>query len=211
MPKRNLIWIFAILTAAAVTLWVTRKEPPGPNRAEPDEFDGVASTYCLIKDRYHRPIDGRELRSGAVNGMVSELDEFSSYISAAKLDAFASRMMGVDRGLGLRLEQADADIRVIGPLPNSPAHKAGIVSGDVIVAVDGDRTAGMTLGEVRDLLKGEFDTGVELTIARAGGWRKAFTLKRDEFAIESIQGLYRDLGQSWVYMPLPADGLAYVR
>ena len=85
MPKRNLIWIVTIIAATLVTVWVTRRRPPQTGRSEPGEFDAVSQTYRLIQDEYYRPIDAPELRQGAVNGMVSVLDEHSTYISPEKL------------------------------------------------------------------------------------------------------------------------------
>jgi len=211
MPKRNLIWITGIIAVALVTLWVTRKEPAPPLPIEGGEFEGVAGTYRLIKQRYYLPIDASELRTGAVNGMVSKLDEFSTYVSPGEQEAFSSRMLGVDRGLGLRLEQANGAIRVIGPLPNSPAHEAGIAGGDLIRAIDGRQLNGIPLTDVEELLKGEFGTSVTLTVERTDGREKTFTLTRDEFPIESVQGLYRELTGQWVYMIEPEAGLGYVR
>ena len=69
-----------------------RQDPPTVGRDQVGEMEGVDETYRLILDRYYRPIDGPRLRRGAVNGMVSTLDAFSSYVPPDKLKAFSSRM-----------------------------------------------------------------------------------------------------------------------
>jgi len=211
MPKRNLIWIAAIIVAAAVVVWVTGR-PPGPaGRAKPGEFDAVADAYCLIKDRYFKATDGAELRSGAVRGMVANLDEFSSYVPPDELEAFSHRIMGMDRGLGLRLESDAGRITVVGPLANSPAHKAGILGGDVLLAIDGRAIDGLSLARVERMLAGPLGREVKLTIQRRAGPRRTLTVTRAEFPIESVQGLSRDPAGKWVYMVRPDDGLVYVR
>ncbi len=211
MPRRNLIWIAAIIAAAVVTMWVTRGNPPQPGRAESEEFAPVGDTYELIQDRYYRPVQGRRLRRGAVNGMVSVLDEWSSYVPADRVKAFESRMMGMRRGIGLRLERADGEIRVIGPLVNSPAHKGGIVGGDVILAVNGEAVVASQLPAVEEALRCDLGETVELTIRRTDAERRMFSLRCEEFRLETVQGLYRDVGGRWVFLIDPAAGLAYVR
>ncbi len=211
VPKRNLIWIVAIVAGGLVTLWVTRENPPQVSRIEPDEFDNVSETYRLIQEEYYRPARSEELRRGAVNGMVSVLDKFSSYVPADKLRAFESRMMGIGRGLGLRLIEEHGRIRVIGPLLNSPAHKAGIFAGDVILAIDGKKLAGLPLGVVKKMLHGPLGTSVKLTIERRHAPPKTFSLRRREFPLESVEGLYRDASGQWVHLVEPDRGLAYIR
>ena len=211
MPKRNLIWILAIIVAAAVIMWVAQRNPPPARQVEPDEFSYVSRTYRLIQDRYYRPIKGERLRQGAVNGMVSQLDEFSSYVSPARLEAFTSRMMGIDRGVGLRLIQTDGRIRVVGPLINSPAHKAGIVGGDFILAIDGVSLEGALLSEAERMLRGPLGAKVELAIERSDGSRRNFSVIRGKFPIQSVRGLYRDRNGQWVYLIAPGENLGYVR
>jgi len=211
MPKRNLIWIVAIVAAAVVTVWITRRYPPDVGRREPGEFMPVSDIYRLIRERYYRPIDGEDLRRGAVGGMVSKLDEFSTYVAPGRMKALGRRMKGVELGLGLRLESVGGVIRVVGPLVNSPAHRAGITGGDVIVAIDGEDVEGLALQEVEELLRGESGRKVELTVERGRGRRKSIPLTLGEFPLESVVGLYRGAGGQWVYLIEPQDALAYVR
>jgi len=211
MPKRNLIWIVAIVAAGVVTVWVTRQYRPQVGHTEPGEFMPVLDTYRLIRERYCGPIDGDDLRRGAVGGMVSKLDEFSTYIPPGHVKAFARRMNGVGQGLGLRLESVQGVIRVIGPLVNSPAHRAGIISGDVIVAIDGQHVEGLALEQVEEMLRGQSGRKVEIIIERGKGRRRSISLTLGEFPLESVVGLYRDAGGRWVYLIEPQDALAYVR
>lgn len=143
--------------------------------------------------------------------MVSILDEYSTYIPPEKLHAFQSRMLGMERGLGLRVAIAEGAVRVIGSLINSPAREVGIVPGDTILTVDGNRIAEMPLREVEEILKGELGTSVVLAVERLDGSRRTFTLTRSEFPLESVEGLYRDFRGQWVYFVDSDRALAYVR
>ena len=211
MPKRNLIWVVAIIAAAAATFWAVRKEPVRSGSRELNDFDDVARAYRLIRNHYFHPIEGAELRGGAVNGMVSKLDEFSSYVSQDRFEAFSHRIMGVDGGLGLRLEKVDQAIRVIGPLVNSPAHKAGVLGGDVILKVDGQAVTGMALTTVEDMLAGPIGAPVAIEVQREDNWRTTISVIRDEFPVESVQSLYRDSSGKWSYIIQSRSGIAYIR
>jgi len=211
MPKKNFIWILAVVAASLVTVWVTRTGSPQPGRNRRSELDGVEDTYRLIKNHYYGSVEPRRLRCGAVSGMVSELDQFSTYVCPEKLGVFSSRIAGMDRGLGLQLEELGGRIRVVGPVVNSPAHKAGIVAGDVVLAIDGKLLAGVGLAEVRKMLEGEVGTRATVTIQRDDGRQKVFKLTREEFPIETLEGLYRDSFGQWVYIIFPRKHLAYVR
>jgi len=208
MPKRNLIWVLAILAGTVALVWVTHLPSP-PGESQNSELRPVADTYDLIRKEYLYPVDREELLRGAAKGMAGALDEHSSYIPPGKQAAFAQRLMGMERGLGLRIRQADGQVIVVGPLVGSPAHQVGIVSGDLLAEIDAKPAAALSLDEVRALLDGEVGTQVHLTIIR-DGWRKNFVVTREEFPVESVTGLYRDRAGAWV-ASVGREGFAYVR
>jgi len=208
MPKRNLIWLAAILAGTLVLVWVSRLPPPagdGPSGA----LRPLGETYNLIEQQYLHPVDRQSLLRGAVRGMVESLDEYSSYVPPGRSAALSQRLMGTERGLGLRIRQVAGQVVVVGPLAGSPAYHAGILSGDLLSEIDGRPAAGMTLDEVRSTLDGEVGKAVKLTIIR-DGWRKSFEVTREEFPVESVTGLYRDRSGAWVCAIQP-EGAAYVR
>ncbi len=211
MPKRNLIWIAALLAAALVTIWVTRNNAPPISRVEPTDFDGVHNTYELIQNEYYRPVNAEKLRRDAVRGMISHLDAYSSYIPPRSMMAFQNRMKGLTCGVGLRLGTIDGKIGVLGPLPNSPAHKAGILAGDLLLAIDNKKLTGADLEDAQQRLRLPAQQQVTLTVERAGGWRKDFTLTSEAFPLESLLGLYRRSNGPWVYLLDEQEGLAYIR
>ena len=213
MPKRNLIWIVAIVAAAAVVAWVTRNpRPPGYDRPGRAPLAPLARTHRLIRENYYLPVDDETLHRGAVRGMIRQLDEFSSYIPPERVEEFSHRVRGLQRGLGLRLEIASGALTVVGPLPGSPAHRASLACGDRIVAIDGQSPDGLTLRQVQRLLDGEKDTEVLLTVIRSGAEKQeTIELLRDEFPVETVLGCYRDHIGRRVYAIDPEAGLIYVR
>ena len=211
MPKRNLIWVVAIVAAAAVTLLLTRNTThvSGPQRTQ---IAPVSQTYRLIEDNYVQPVDRDELLRGAVEGMVARLDKFSTYIPPDKVAAFTHRISGRRRGLGLRVEVVGGQVRVIGPLAGSPAHQQSLFAGDVLVEIDGEPPAGKTIEQVNRLLAVEPGLQVELLVRTIGGELAVRTLSCAEFPVESVTGLFRheQTGQ-WVHRIDRSGGLAYFR
>ena len=210
MPKRNIIWIAAIVIATVVTVWVTRRSEPLAVDTTPKPLRPVVDTYRLIEDKYYGPLDRPKLRRKAVAGMVSALDSFSSYVPPEKLAAFKRHMEGKDCGVGLRLEMAGGKVVVVGALPNSPAHAADVRAGDQVLAVDGLDLAGLELDEVELLLEGQVGSEVELTVMRRRE-KLNIHLTRAEFPIETVTGLYRGRRGQWVHYLDDENGLAYVR
>ncbi len=212
MPKRNLIWILAIVAAAVVTVWVARTPPPVVSDPDQARFRSVVWTFRKIRDNYYRDVSPESLRRGAVNGMIGALDEFSSYVSPDRVEAFLHRIAGDQRGIGLRLRKIpDVGLVVIGPLVGSPAHKAGIVRGDKLLRIDGWNTQGASMREVRRRLRGKIGTVVTLDIMRADGKVESITLRRTEFVIETVRGLYRNAEGKWVWTIDESGRIAYVR
>lgn len=209
MPKRNLIWILAIVIAAMVTVYATRTPPPISPSAQED-LRPVIQSYYLIKNSYHGQIDEEALCRGAVRGMIESLDKYSTYIPPGKVDWFMDRtVVGKDRGLGLRLESFEGAVTVLGALAGSPAFAADICTGDRVAMVDGCDIAGKSVPEIQRLLDGK-ESAVALTLLRTDGKTEVVHLKRGEFPVESIQGLYRDREGQWVFIVDPSENIAYV-
>ena len=220
MPKRNLIWILAVLAAAGVTLMVTHKPAQlvqqltgGKNVSD---FDPVAETYNHITNRFLRPLESQELRRLAIESMmdrVHELDEYSCYLPPEKAHLIQERVLdGKECGIGLRLELLDGGHVVIGSLPDSPAYKAGLVAGDLLLAVDGNAVAGKSPEQVQGLLRGTAGTTVSLTLHRARtDATDNISFTRTEFDVESVQGLCRDNRGRWVYWADGQHQIGYIR
>ncbi|MFB3890684.1 MAG: S41 family peptidase [Phycisphaerae bacterium] len=227
MPKRNLLLILAAIVAATAVVMMTRT--PSTIYVTNDElarYRGVAEAAHKIRSEWYpipTPEDKRrngqaatvpseeELRREMVRGMIERLDKFSSYIPPSRSDDFSHRVMGKARGVGLEVEWAGDELRVIGAMVNSPAQAAGLVAGDVIASIDGLPVAGKTIHEVRRMLDGRPGTTAVLTILRQGKPEESVPVTRAEFAVESVYGLFRDADGRPAYLISPQDGIAYLR
>jgi carboxyl-terminal processing protease len=210
MSKRNLIWLAVIAAAAVAGVLLVRTPQPrgggGGMRPGPAE-----QTRRLIRESYYQPLPDGTLDRAAIRGMVESLDEFSSYVPPEQVRAFQRRMGGKAFGLGLRVEIVDGQVRVIGPLADSPAHRAGIVAGDRILSIDGKKLKGLAMKQVRRLLVPADDTPVGLEMLRATGARKTVRLTAAPFCLETVTGLFRDDAGKWVHLIVPSEGIAYLR
>lgn len=211
MPKRNLIWILAAVVVAAVVLWIAHS-PPHYGVPANRKFDAVVRTFELIQKNYYRRADEGELGRGAVRGMAEALDAFSTYVSPEDISEFQRRVAGNYRGLGLRWEVVEGRVMVIGPLPESPAHRAGVQAGDRILAVNDTLVAGLTPQEVGELLDARVEGKVQLELLSPGRVEPhTVELARGEFPVEAVQGLYRDESGKWVRLIGRKTRIAYLR
>ncbi|MCE2403025.1 S41 family peptidase [Candidatus Poribacteria bacterium] len=119
---------------------------------------------AFIKQEHLDEPDSKELMEGAIRGMLRTLDPYSQFIP--DLIAFNTPNRGNYGGLGMYVEMQEGMITVLRPFKDNPAARAGVLNGDIIIEVDGESTAAMTLSEVVDLLKGEPGTSVSITLKR---------------------------------------------
>jgi carboxyl-terminal processing protease len=211
MPKRNLIWL-AAFAAVALTVAMLARVPARLVTERVPDFDPVAQTYRTIRQRYLYPLEDDVLRHRAVEGMVSRLDENSTYIPPACAEAFDDRMAGKAWGLGLKFEiLPDGDVVVVGPLVNSPAQHCGLLRGDRVLKVDGNDVIGLPREVVESMLEGAGRGEVAIAARRGGGEPRFARCHRGKYPVETVQGLYRGMTGEWVSLLDANTGLAYLR
>ena len=213
MPKRNLIWVSAILAVAIVTAWVVHEPLPlPPQELEQDGFHCIIETDQFLRENCYHTVEAEALYRAAARGMVTAVDEFSSYVPPEKVEAFQKRMEGLVCATGLIVEVRSGRLMVQDVLVGSPAWRAGIAPGDEIVSIDGRLAGEISSADVENLLSAaQPGSCVALELARVGGKVRPITLRCEEFALETIEGICRDpLGQP-VYQLTPAGDVAYVR
>ena len=151
---------------------------------------GRAETYRLlslfgdvfgrVRAEYVEPVRDRELVENALNGMLSGLDPHSSYLSPRNFEDMRVQTRGEFGGLGIEVTQENGFIRVISPIDETPAARAGVKPGDLIIALNGNSTQGLTLQEAVEQMRGERGTAIRLTIRREGETRPIeLSLTRD--------------------------------
>ena len=119
-----------------------------------------------VKENYVEEKTSDELITGAIHGVVDELDDFSQYLEPKDYKALKSDTRGDFGGLGIRLNKVDGFITVVTPMPNTPAFRAGVMPGDRILTVDGKEVSSMALDEAVELMRGKEGTKVTVTMSR---------------------------------------------
>ncbi len=207
MPKRNVIWTIAIVAAGVATVLLTRTRPPPEGLPVPP----VARAYQKIRDQWYFPPDDAALQREAVRGMVRQLDEFSSYVAPERIARFSARLDGYVTCVGLLVERVGDVVEIIGALPGSPAHQAGIGPGGRLVSVDDRDVADLAAEDIRKLLEGPGPGKVSLAVVDRAGRPRSYQLARKKFRIETVTGLRRAPEGQWEYLLDPVKGIAYVR
>src|SRR6478752_819212 len=119
-----------------------------------------------VRSHYVEKPDDSKLVESAINGMLTGLDPHSSYMDPKNFRDMQVQTRGEFGGLGIEVTQEDGLIKVVSPIDDTPASKAGVLAGDIISAIDGETVQGMTLNQAVDKMRGAVNTSVTLTILR---------------------------------------------
>ncbi|HEY8065687.1 MAG TPA: S41 family peptidase [Methylosinus sp.] len=151
-----------------------------------DVFDKVRADYV------EKP-DEQKLVESAINGMLTSLDPHSSYLDAKGFKDMRTQTEGKFGGLGIEVTQEDGLVKVVTPIDDTPASRAGVMSGDLIFAIDDDNVQGLTLNQAVDKMRGAINTAVKLTLLRGKDREKIeVKLTRAEIHIKSVRSHKED-------------------
>ncbi len=152
------------------------------------------------------------LVSEFADGAFAELDPFSSIIWPTDVEEFRKTTQGEFSGVGIQIQtDDDGSLKVVSPLEDSPAYKAGIKAGDVITQIDGKSAKGITLNQAVKSITGEKGTLVTLTVRGPEGASKVYPIKRETIHVASIKGYLHKPGGGWEWFVDPAQKVAYMR
>lgn len=146
-----------------------------------------ASVARHARENYVEPVTYEELLTGGLEGMLSALDPHSTYLDKKKFNELRNQTQGEFAGLGVEVTMEDGLVRVVSPLDETPASKAGLEPGDLIILIDKKPVFGLSLMEAVDKLKGRRGTEVEVTIRREGKEDFDVTLTRDIIKIVPVK------------------------
>ncbi|MBV7482869.1 S41 family peptidase [Bordetella sp. BOR01] len=165
-----------------------------------DELRQLSNVFAAIKNNYVEAVDDKTLINNAISGMVSNLDPHSAYLDADAFREMQSTTQGEFGGLGIEVGAEDGFVKVISPIEDTPAARAGVQAGDLIIKIDDTPTKGMSLNEAVKLMRGAPKTPIKLTIMRADNPQPVVvTIVRDIIKVRSVRSKMLD------------DGVAYVR
>jgi carboxyl-terminal processing protease len=178
----------------------------GSSSADTTTYDEVRD---LVEDEYFgNPADptaaadfDKNVEYAAIQGMMSTLDDYSTFLVPAEQNQLQEQLSGEYQGIGVWVDFPDGKLTIISPMPGSPAETAGIKSGDVITAVDGQSIASLTEEEILNLVRGPEGTTVRLTIQRPGV----------ETAMDIDVARGRIPVQSVIYQPIADGKIGYIQ
>lgn len=169
-------------------------------RSDEVSFDQFWDIWDTISERFVSDVDDVDLFYGSIQGLVQGLhDPYSVYFPPAEAAEFAADLKGEFDGIGAEIGIRDNVLRVIAPLPGSPAEQAGLSPGDAIVAIDGAETFDMTIDEAVSRIRGKKGTEVVLTVTSNGyDTLTEVTITRDKITVPTV--VWEDDGDGIVYM-----------
>ena len=185
-----LLTLGAILGVAVTMQFSALAYKPVEDGMPLDSLRQLAGVYGLIKSTYVEPVDDRKLMTHAISGMVDALDPHSAYLDQKAYRELREGTEGRFVGLGIEIGQSDEGyVKIVAPIEDSPAARAGIQPGDLIVRIDGAKVQDMELEEAIKRMRGEPRTKVVLSILRAGSPAPLeITVVRDEIVQKSVKG-----------------------
>ncbi|HLL89145.1 MAG TPA: S41 family peptidase, partial [Tepidisphaeraceae bacterium] len=146
------------------------------------------------------------------DGAFAELDPFSSMIWPSDMEEFAKQTQGEFTGVGIQIQlDDDGSLKVVSPLEDSPAYKAGIGAGDIVTHIDGKSAKGITLNQAVKTITGPSGTVVRLTVRRDAGDVKDYAIRREVIRVASLKGWQHLPGGGWDYFVDPDNKIAYLR
>src|SRR5436853_5247542 len=153
-----------------------------------DSLKQFSDVYSLVEENYAEPVNAdKAIYNGAIPGMLHALDPHSNFFDPKSYALMREDQRGKYYGVGMTVGPRNNKVIVIAPFVGTPAYRAGIRPGDIIVAVDGKPTDNMSTGDVADLLKGPKGTTVHITILREGSDKPLeFAVVRDEIPRYSV-------------------------
>ncbi|MFK3909476.1 S41 family peptidase [Pseudomonas monteilii] len=177
--------LLAAEPAARVTPSATEATPQGPLPL--DELRTFAEVMDRIKAAYVEPVDDKTLLENAIKGMLSNLDPHSAYLGPEDFQELQESTSGEFGGLGIEVGMEDNFIKVVSPIDDTPASRAGIQAGDLIVKINGQPTRGQSMTEAVDKMRGKIGDKITLTLIRNGGNPFDVTLARAVIQVKSVK------------------------
>ena len=184
---RYVVW--GALIGAALTCGAQGAIQASASMSPADELALFAQVFDTVRDSYVDKPDEDKMIKGAIDGMLVSLDPHSNYLDAKSLHDFQSNMKGEEfGGLGLEVMQEDGVVKVVSPIDDTPAARAGILSGDLITAIDDIAVKGLSLKEAVDKMRGPAKSAVRLTVQRGTNKDvKQFTIVREIIHVQSVR------------------------
>ncbi len=164
--RRHVFLAVALLFIAGGLVWHNGLARTPQYQPPLEDLRLFSDVYARIKTDYVEEVEDKKLIEGAIRGMLQSLDPYSVFMTRREYDDLKVGTTGKFGGLGIEVGMEDGLVKVISPIEDTPAAKAGLVSGDLIVQIDDDPVKGMTLSDAVDKMRGLVGTKVKLIVLR---------------------------------------------
>ncbi|MFI5378716.1 MAG: S41 family peptidase [Tepidisphaerales bacterium] len=209
MNRERIVWLASLFLLSVAALW-------NPTSAQRDSDYLFVRTLVdvnrMVVNNYVEKVDPARLEQAAIDGMLNQLDPFTNYVPPAKREEFDRMLEGTFKGVGVQLNQLPGgQIEVVSPIDGSPAFKAGVMAGDVILKVNNETMEGVRLPDVMKRIAGDLGSEVTMTVRRTTGEELVLKMKRDEIVLPTIKGYSRNDDNTWNYYVCKNPKIAYIR
>ena len=181
--KKTILFIFfiyAIIPLKAINADTNRQETY-------KQLNLFGDVFQRVQEQYVEEVTDKKLIESAISGMLQSLDPHSSYLSADSYKDMQVKTKGKFGGLGIEITMEDGVVKVVSPIDDTPAAKAGMMSGDLIIGVDGESIRGLTINESVSKLRGPVGSKVIITVVRGKKDPYEIEIKRDIINIKSVK------------------------
>ncbi len=198
--KFILVGLAGVLAGAALTVNLSAIADKDAETALPvEELRAFTDVFARIKNDYVEPVEDKKLITEAINGMLTGLDPHSTYLDAEGFKDLQVGTQGEFGGLGIEVGMEDGFVKVVSPIEDTPAFKAGVKPGDLIVKLDDTPVKGMSLNDAVKRMRGKPGSKIKLTIARKGVDKPVIvTLTRAVIKIRSVKFQSLESGYGYV-------------
>jgi carboxyl-terminal processing protease len=164
-----------------------------------DELRTFAEVYSAIKQGYVEPVEDKKMITNAISGMLSNLDPHSAYLDADSFKDLQVGTQGEFGGLGIEVGMEDGLVKVVSPIEDTPAYRAGVKAGDLIFKLDDTPVKGLTLSDAVKKMRGKPKTSIRISIIRKGENKPIeLTLMREVIKVQSVKSKLIEPGYGWV-------------
>jgi carboxyl-terminal processing protease len=178
---------------------IADKEAANQPQLPLEDLRAFAEVFGKIKSDYVEPVEDKKLISEAINGMLSGLDPHSAYLDADAFKDLQAGTQGEFGGLGIEVGMEDGFVKVVSPIEDTPAYKAGLKAGDLIIKLDETPVKGMSLNDAVKRMRGKPDTQITLTILRKTESKPlVVTLTRAIIKTQSVKSKLAEPGYGYV-------------
>ena len=180
----------ALGVALAAGILLSGPAPAGAQDSSSDTYRQLqlfGDVFERVRAEYVEEVGEEELIESAIRGMLSDLDPHSSYLDKDRFEDMQVQTEGKFGGLGIEVTMENGLVKVVSPIDETPAARAGLQAGDLIVALDGEPVMGLTLAEAVDQMRGEVGSDITLTVRRGEQEPFEVTITRDTIKITSVR------------------------